>query len=165
MNLREIKKVLSHHKQLLTSMGIYIHECETRLKNNGYMHEKIIQLRAKHNIEHQNNQYMRLANGHEITFDLLMDVVSFYYQQEPELIKGPCRKRKFVTPRHMFAYLSKQYMPNIALTEIGAYLCGRDHSSVIHGRQNIQNFLGFDKKTQRDYSCIIQLLNAKIKQE
>ena len=107
---------------------------------------------------------MRLANGHEITFNLLMDVVSFYYQQEAELIKGHCRKRKYVTPRHMFAYLSKQYLPNIALVDIGAYLCGRDHSSVIHGQQSIQNFLGFDKKTQRDYSCIIQLLNAKIKQ-
>jgi len=89
----------------------------------------------------------------------LMSVVAFYYKESPEEIKGKCRKQRFVVPRHMFSYLVKQYMPNMVLTDIGSYLGGRDHSSVIHGQQSIEAFLGFDKKTKRDYAAIVQLLN------
>ena len=50
-------------------------------------------------------------------------------------------------------------MPNMVLTDIGSYLGGRDHSSVIHGQQSISKFLEFDKKTKRDYAAIVQMLN------
>jgi len=159
MNIKNLRKEINENKQLLTAMGIYINELEDRLKKNGYMSERIMQLRTKHNLQNENNQYMQIAYSYHTNFDLLMSVIAFYYKESPEEIKGKCRKQRFVVPRHMFSYLVKQYMPNMVLTDIGSYLGGRDHSSVIHGQQSIETFLGFDKKTKRDYAAIVQLLN------
>jgi chromosomal replication initiation ATPase DnaA len=159
MNLRETKKELDKHGQLLTSMGTYINELEGFLKKQGYKDERILQLRTKHSLESKNNQYMQIANGHSLTFEMIMSIVSSYYQSEPEKIRGKLRFRSLVTPRHMFCYLVKQYIPNSSLKEIGTYLSGRHHTSVLHGRQTIQTFLGFDKQIQRDYSNIIDLMN------
>lgn len=159
MTNKQLRKEINDNKQLLTAMGIYINVLEGRLKKNGYMSERIMQLRTKHNLQNSDNQYMQIAYSYETNFDLLMYVIAYYYKESPEEIKGKCRKQRFVVPRHMFSYLVKQYMPNMVLTDIGSYLGGRDHSSVIHGQQSISKFLGFDKKTKRDHAAIVQMLN------
>ena len=46
MNIKNLRKEINENKQLLTAMGIYINELEDRLKKNGYMSERIMQLRT-----------------------------------------------------------------------------------------------------------------------
>jgi chromosomal replication initiator protein len=153
MSQRQLKQELTHTKQTLISMGMYIAELEDALKKRGYMEERIQGMRKKHNL---NNTYMGMGDGDIITFDKIMNLVCLHYKADSEDIKGKRRFRHLVNARHMFCYLVKKNMPQSTLKEIGAYLGGRDHSSIIHGQQNTTSFLTFDKAVQRDYQQIIK---------
>lgn len=155
MSQRQLKQELTHTKQILISMGMYIAELEDALKKRGYMEERIQGMRKKHNL---NNTYMGMGDGDIITFDKIMNLVCLHYQADSEDIKGKRRFRHLVNARHMFCYLVKKNMPQSTFKEIGAYLGGRDHSSIIHGQQNTTSFLTFDKAIQRDYQQIIKLI-------
>lgn len=153
MSERRLKQELNNTKQTLISMGMYIAELEDALKKRGYMEDRIQGMRKKHNL---NNSYMEMAQGDIITFDKIMNLVCLHYQADSEDIKGKRRFRHLVNARHMFCYLVKKNMPQSTLKEIGDYLGGRDHSSIIHGQQNTTSFLTFDKAVQRDYQQIIK---------
>lgn len=53
------------------------------------------------------------------------------FQITPEDIEGPCRIRRFVRPRHISIFLSRQLTKG-SLNAIGMKHGGRDHQTIAH---------------------------------
>jgi chromosomal replication initiator protein len=153
MSERIMKRELGEAKQTIIAMGMLIADYEKSLKRCGYMVERIELMRTKHNL----GTTMQMSNGEPLDFDRIIDVVSMSYNETKEDIVGNRRHRNLVDARHTFCYLAKQ---NTAATlkDIGAYIGGKDHSTVIHAIENVTNLLQTDKMTQRKYNQIIQLI-------
>ena len=76
--------------------------------------------------------------------DIAVDIAE-HFQINLEKIKGKSRSKQFVEPRHLICYLSKQYTP-LSLKEIGYYLGGRDHTSVLHAINKITRARSIDNE-------------------
>ena len=60
-------------------------------------------------------------------------------------ILGKSRKREHVVPRQIFCYYAARLFTRATLREIGAYIGGRDHSTVLHSKQMVQDMIDTDK--------------------
>jgi len=67
---------------------------------------------------------------------------AFGLPEERVKLKG--RKHEFVFARHVFCYVIRRIRPDISLKNIGIFISGRDHTTVIHACQSIQD--GLDSK-------------------
>jgi chromosomal replication initiation ATPase DnaA len=153
MSERIMKRELGEAKQTIISMGMLIADYEKALKKCGYMAERIAIMRDKHSL----GATMQMSNGEPLYFERIMEIVSIYYNETKEDIRGTKRPRNLVDARHMFCYLSKQNTSS-TLKEIGAYIGGKDHSTVLHAIDKITDLLQNNKLMQRDYNKIIQLI-------
>lgn len=66
--------------------------------------------------------------------------VAQFYGLAPELLSAKTRKREIVTARHVSMYFSKQ-MTSHSLKSIGLRFGGRDHSTVIHACNSVEDRL------------------------
>ena len=153
MSERIMKRELGEAKQTIISMGMLIADYEKALKYRGYMDKRIESMRNKHNL----GTTMQMSNGEPLYFERIMEIVSMYYNEPKEDIRGTKRPRNLVDARHMFCYLAKQNT-SATLKEIGAYIGGKDHSTVLHAIDKITDLLQSDKLMQRDYNKIIQFI-------
>ena len=82
-----------------------------------------------------------------------------------EDIKSKCRKREFSFARHLFCYLTCNYTTT-PLKKIGSYIGNRDHSSVIHGRDNISDILDvYQNKTQHIHPVELKIAKLGVELE
>lgn len=58
-------------------------------------------------------------------------------------IKGKCRKRRIVRPRHVVCYLAKRLIPGISYPVIGKLVGGRDHSTVMNACDKVGIFIDY----------------------
>lgn len=93
----------------------------------------------------------------EISIDYLHKVVTEYFNISLESIKSKTRKREIVIARHVAMYLAKQYT-NHSLQFIGDYCGGRDHSTVLHAIQTINNMLS----TEHKFKLVLEELKRKV---
>lgn len=85
--------------------------------------------------------------------DVIAAVLAHYQMSEKDLF-GRQRKREIVLPRQVAMYLLREETDS-SLSEIGAILGGRDHTTVIHGIEKIENLL------QTDVNLRAQLMNIR----
>ncbi|MGB3330382.1 MAG: chromosomal replication initiator protein DnaA, partial [Thermomicrobiales bacterium] len=76
------------------------------------------------------------------TDDVIGAVLAHYQVTEKDLF-GRQRKREIVLPRQVAMYLLREETDS-SLSEIGAILGGRDHTTIIHGIEKIENLLETD---------------------
>ncbi|MGN6483261.1 MAG: chromosomal replication initiator protein DnaA, partial [Thermomicrobiales bacterium] len=74
--------------------------------------------------------------------DVIGAVLAYYQVTEKDLF-GRQRKREIVLPRQVAMYLLREETDS-SLSEIGAVLGGRDHTTVIHGIEKIETLLETD---------------------
>lgn len=72
----------------------------------------------------------------EITFEKIITVVSQYYGVSKDDILSKKRNAKINLPRQIIMYLARKYT-NLSLSQIGKELGGKDHSTIIHGSDKI----------------------------
>lgn len=72
----------------------------------------------------------------KITPELIIQVVADHFGITPLDISSQKRNKEVAFPRQIVMYLC-QNMTNASLQEIGKYLGGRDHTTIIHGRDKI----------------------------
>jgi chromosomal replication initiator protein len=75
--------------------------------------------------------------------DIIKEVAK-YYDFYPEILAGKTRKHEVVLARQVAMYLTKKFT-SMSLKNIGMYFGGRDHTTVLHSCQMIENYLGNDK--------------------
>lgn len=93
-----------------------------------------------------------------ISIDIIQKVVADYYGISVNDIKGKKRDRKYVIPRQNALYIAGQ-LTEYSLTDLGNEFGGRDHTTVMHSRNKVEEQL----KTDSTLNSTIQLLIRNIK--
>lgn len=74
----------------------------------------------------------------------MWETVCAYYMQNPDCPKVlTSRKPKYAIPRQLYCYIASEI--GFTLSDVGHQI-GKDHSTVIHSRKVIKNYLETDKK-------------------
>lgn len=81
----------------------------------------------------------------EVGIDYIQRTVSDYFNVETDALKAKTRKKEIVIARQVAMYFSKDYT-NHSLKSIGYHFGGRDHSTVIHAVQSVNDMLDTDAK-------------------
>lgn len=92
-----------------------------------------------------------------ITIEEIQRVVCQHLGIPDDLIRAKTRKQEIVNARQIAMYLAKE-LTNSSLKTIGLHFGGRDHSTVIHAYQSVEDSMNTDPK-QRN---LIQLLKSKL---
>ena len=95
-----------------------------------------------------------------ITIDAIQRVVCEYFNIPEDLLRAKTRKQEIVNARQIAMYLAKE-LTNSSLKTIGLHFGGRDHSTVIHAYQSVEDQMRLDSKFQANVTQIrrrLQLL-------
>jgi len=93
-----------------------------------------------------------------ITIYDIQKIVSDYYGIKVDELKGRKRTKSVVLPRQIAMYLSRE-MTDLSLPKIGEEFGGKDHTTVIHAHEKIQQALLEDHAIQK----VIKEVSTRIK--
>ncbi|HAB89883.1 MAG TPA: chromosomal replication initiator protein DnaA [Bacteroidetes bacterium] len=79
----------------------------------------------------------------EVSIDYIQKTVCEFFEVPQDQLKEKTRKRAIVQARQLSMFLAKSYTKN-SLKVIGKHFGGRDHSTVIHSCQAVQNLIDTD---------------------
>ncbi|MGM0946013.1 MAG: chromosomal replication initiator protein DnaA [Bacteroidota bacterium] len=79
----------------------------------------------------------------EVGIDFIQKTVSEYFSINLEDLKAKTRKKEIVVARQVAMYFSKEFT-NHSLKSIGYHFGGRDHSTVIHAVQTVNDMIETD---------------------
>ncbi|WP_028308798.1 chromosomal replication initiator protein DnaA [Desulfitibacter alkalitolerans] len=89
----------------------------------------------------------------KITISLIQETVAQHFNVKVNEIKGKKRTKNISYPRHIAMYLCRALTDN-SLPKIGEGFGGRDHTTVLHAQEKIENELQNDTELQ---DCIKKL--------
>lgn len=92
-----------------------------------------------------------------LNIDTIKDAVSNYFSIKIEDIESKNRKHEITLARQMCMYLAKQ-LTQLSLKSIGAGFGGRDHSTVLHSCQTIENYLVTDRSVKYAFETLLKKL-------
>ncbi len=129
----------------------------------------LITLLAKHTFDNKDinlNLAKEIIDGiaiiedRPLTIDLIKERVSSFYNLSVQIIESKSRKHEIALARQMSIFLAKQLTP-LSLKAIGAAFGGRDHSTVMHSCQTIENYLVVDKNIRNSYEILKKQLENR----
>lgn len=82
-----------------------------------------------------------------LTIETIQRTVCEYFSIPDDLIRAKTRKQEVVNARQVAMYLAKE-LTNCSLKTIGLHFGGRDHSTVIHAYQSVEDQMRIDQKYQ-----------------
>jgi len=94
-----------------------------------------------------------------LTIDQIQCVVCRYYDIPEEQLRSKTRKKEIVIARQIAMYLSKE-MTNSSLKTIGMFFGGRDHSTVIHSYQTVEDLSKKDSSMHHALEDLKRKLSA-----
>ena len=94
-----------------------------------------------------------------ITPETIINMVAEQFDITSADIIGNKRSSKIVYPRQIAMYLCRN-MLDIPLTQVGSYIGNRDHTTVIHGINKIQDELETSEQTQKIIATLKKKLNS-----
>ncbi len=102
-----------------------------------------------------------LLSLHEklITIENIQKTVAEYYKIRVSDLLSKRRSRSVARPRQMAMALAKE-LTNHSLPEIGDAFGGRDHTTVLHARNKIDELKNSDKNISEDYANLHRLLST-----
>ena len=123
---------------------------------------------AKSKIENQSEITMELAEDalkdiinpdkpKEITPELIIDVVAEHFGVSPADITSKKRNSEFVQPRQVVMYLCRK-LTDTSYVNIGKLLGKKDHTTIIHGVNKIEDEL----KSNEELNSKIETIKKKI---
>jgi chromosomal replication initiator protein len=80
-----------------------------------------------------------------ITVEEIQRIVAEFFDLPVDLLRAKTRKQEIVNARQVAMYLAKD-LTNSSLKTIGLNFGGRDHSTVIHACQTIEEQISIDSK-------------------
>jgi chromosomal replication initiator protein len=92
-----------------------------------------------------------------LTIEEIQHKVSEHLNVPEDLLRAKTRKQEIVSARQIAMYLSKE-LTNSSLKTIGLHFGGRDHSTVIHAYQTVEDLAKADPKFQ----ALVRHLRSKI---
>ncbi len=92
-----------------------------------------------------------------LTIDEIQRIACEYFNIPEDLVRGKTRKREVVQARQVAMYFSKQLTQH-SLKTIGLHFGGRDHSTVIHANQSVEDQIDTNPK----FSDIIEEIRQRL---
>ena len=77
--------------------------------------------------------------------DNIIDTVCEYFNITRELLLSKTRKRQVVQARQIAMYECRNLVPGCSLSTIGGELGGKDHATVLHACNTVQDLMSTDK--------------------
>jgi chromosomal replication initiator protein len=93
----------------------------------------------------------------KINLNQILKAVCNYYSVRTADLKGKKRTKDLVVPRQVTMYLIKE-MTGTPYIAIGEFLGGRDHTTVMHGVDKIQNEVTEQGKVKQDITNVKQMI-------
>src|SRR3989344_3288418 len=78
----------------------------------------------------------------------VISVVCNYFNMTQKDLTGPNRQKELVLPRHLTMFLLCEEL-NFTVQKAGQILGGRDHTTVMHGRDRIKRLMNTDRDVQK----------------
>jgi chromosomal replication initiator protein len=94
----------------------------------------------------------------DVSVDYIQKTVADYFKVELEQMKSKLKKREIVIPRQVAMYFCKRYT-QLTLALIGENFGGRDHSTVIHALESVEDMM----KTDVNFRNSVEDLTKKFK--
>ncbi len=96
----------------------------------------------------------------EVSMDYIQKTVAAHFKVSVESLKSKSRKRELVTARQAAMYFIKKYTSH-SLKSIGQYFGGRDHSTVSHALQAIEDMLDTEPHFKRAFEDLQQKMKIQ----
>lgn len=96
-----------------------------------------------------------------ITPSLVLDIVAEHYDLSPAMICGKTKSRNIAYPRQIAMYLCRNLITSMSLSEIGAAMGNRDHTTILHGCNKIENDLQTDDTLKNTIDILIKKINPQ----
>ena len=97
-------------------------------------------------------------NKKTVTLDLIIEVVSEHFGTTTSEIYSDNRSRNIAYPRQISMYLCRK-LTSLSFTDIGKMMGNRDHSTVLHGCNKIENDIKKDPSLQNTIDVLIKKIN------
>ncbi len=97
------------------------------------------------------------GNKKSVSIEAVLEAVSNRFNVSVSQLQSKCRTRSLALPRQIAMYLSRK-LTNMSLMEIGGYIGGRDHSTVIHADEKITKI----SKKDKNLLLILQKLESEL---
>lgn len=94
----------------------------------------------------------------DVSVDFIQKTVADTFKVDLEAMKGKVKKREIVIPRQVAMYFCKRYT-QLTLALIGENFGGRDHSTVIHALESVEDMM----KTDANFKATVDDLGKKLK--
>lgn len=88
-------------------------------------------------------QFQQQTDAGRVTVERIAERVGGYFRVALSQLQSQGRSRNVVLPRQVVMYLARQLTP-LSLEDIGDYLGGRDHSTVLHACRKVELALDTD---------------------
>ena len=123
--------------------------CLIKLLANSSLNEKEI------NFELVKKTVKEIATNRpsNISIDQITKVVCEYYGVEENKVREKNRKKEIVLARQVAMYLAKK-LTNASLKTIGLHFGGRDHSTVIHAQNSIDELIQTNKSVKEEVNSL-----------
>ncbi|MBS0000877.1 MAG: chromosomal replication initiator protein DnaA [Cyclobacteriaceae bacterium] len=96
----------------------------------------------------------------EVSIDYIQKTIAEYFHLKIEDLKDKTRKKEVVIARQLAMYFSKEYT-NHSLKSIGYHFGGRDHSTVIHAVQTVNDMYDVDNRFRSSVDELKKKLKMK----
>ena len=93
----------------------------------------------------------------KITLELILEIIAEHFNISPTDIKGNKRSSDIVFPRQICMYLSRDIL-GTPLKQIGEFLGGKDHTTILHGVEKISEEI----KTKESTKQLVNTIKNKI---
>jgi chromosomal replication initiator protein len=94
----------------------------------------------------------------DVSVDFIQKTVAEYFKVDLDSLKSKIKKREIVIPRQVAMYFCKRYT-QLTLALIGENFGGRDHSTVIHALESVEDMM----KTDVNFKASVEELGKKLK--
>lgn len=92
-----------------------------------------------------------------VTKERIIDAVANFYNVEMKDLLGKSRNADIVLPRQVAMYIIREQTDH-SLVEIGQSLGGRDHTTIMHGLDKIENTLDSNIQLRQQINTITQIV-------
>jgi chromosomal replication initiator protein len=99
------------------------------------------------------------VQNRQISIENIQKTVADYYKIKVADMFSKKRTRNLARPRQMAMYLARE-LTDLSFPEIGQAFGGRDHTTVLHACNKIEELKASDQVLRRDYNLLTQVLTG-----
>ncbi len=142
-------EIIEYIAQNITSNIRELEGCLIKLLANSSLNEKEI------DFELVKKTVKEIATNRpsNISIDHITKIVCEYYGVEENKVREKNRKKEVVLARQVAMYLSKK-LTNSSLKTIGLHFGGRDHSTVIHAQNTIEELINTNPNVKEEVTSL-----------